>query len=103
MRRAVGRHPGEAGVFRQGAACHDCANGIEQDVDLNARFRAVRQRFGKLLAHFSGPINVSLQVDRLLGVADRRQHCWKNLIAVNQTGDAVAGDQGRPQQLTHGT
>ena len=31
MRRAVGRHPGEARVFRQGAACHDCANGIEQD------------------------------------------------------------------------
>ena len=70
-------------------------------MDFNARPRTLGQRFGKLLANVSGPINVGLQVNRFLRSANRRQHGGKDFVAISQTGNPVAAHDGRTEQLTH--
>ena len=77
------------------------ADPVEQDVHLDAGARALGQGIGELLADRSRPVDVGLEVDRLLGAADRREHRREDPVAVDEHAVAVAVQHRRPEQHAH--
>src|SRR5207245_7380667 len=63
--------------------------------------RAFGQCFSKFLTDVSRPVDVGFQIDRFLGATDGFEHRGKNLIAVDQGADAVAGEDGGTDQVAH--
>jgi hypothetical protein len=70
-------------------------------VDFDAGTRPLGQRLGKLPADLSRPVDVGLECDRALRAANCLEHGRENLIAIDQTADTVAGEDGRPDQVVH--
>src|SRR6185436_10667795 len=72
------------------------ADGVEQDLDLDALLRPRSERLGEDQADFSSPVNVGLDRDRRLRRPDRLEHAWIELVAVVEQLDRVALEKRRP-------
>ena len=77
------------------------ADPVNEHVDFDPGSRAFGQCFSKFLTDVARPVNVSLQIDGVPGAADRFEHRGKDLIAVNQSADAIAGEDGGTNQVAH--
>ena len=102
-RRVVTLHL-DAGVAHGGelAVVEAAADPVEQHVHAHAGARTFGQRAGELLADRTRPVDIGLQRDRAPGRADGLQHRRKDLVAVEQGLDVIAGDQRRSHYCAHG-
>ena len=77
------------------------ADPVDNHVDPDSRARPLREHLGELLPHFARPVDVGLQADRTFGGAHGLEHRGEELVAVNQGGDLVAGEDARLDQAPH--
>src|SRR5438105_11656655 len=77
-----------------------CSLSIEHRVYSGASVRRIRERFSKLFCNFAIDEVVGLKINGTSGRANRAQHRWKNLIAVDQRGDFITADKIRTEQRT---
>src|SRR5690349_9224215 len=69
------------------------AEPVDQDMDFYAFAGAVSEDVGEFLADRPLPVDVGFESDALLGRPHGLEHGWKDLVAVDQGGDMVAGDE----------
>ena len=62
-----------------------------------ARERSLTERSGESVARFTRPIDVGLEIYRALRALNGAEHGRKNLIAVLQRFDAIAGHNRRAE------
>ena len=75
-----------------------CPEGVENGIDLHAGPRAFRQRFGEFASDLPIREPVVLEINRMFGRANGAEHGRKNLRAIHQRRDVVAGDKIWPEQ-----
>src|SRR5688572_19505477 len=79
----------------------DAAGPVDHDLDFNTSLRTLGEGVRELTPDFPGPVDVRLEIDGLSGGPDGGEHRGKDLVAVLQVLDQVAGDDGRPEQHGH--
>ena len=77
------------------------ADPVEQHVHLDAAAGTFGQRVGERFADCVRPVNVALERDGLLRVANGSEHGGKNSVAIQQGFETVALQDGWPEQHTH--
>ena len=74
------------------------ADPVDEDLDLDARARALGERVDELAPDLAGPVDVGLEVDRPLRLPDGVEHRREDLGAVLEVGDAIAGQDRRAEE-----
>ena len=78
------------------------ADPIENDMHVHPRPSTLTERGRELAADFSGPIDEGLEGDGLTSAANGGKHGGENLVAVLEGRDAVARQDSRTEDESHG-
>lgn len=79
------------------------ADPVEQNFHGDAAARGLGECVGKLVADRTGPVDVGLQRDGCARVSHRVQHGRKDLVAIQQRGDAISRNESRRDHQRHGS